>query len=265
MKLSKAQFEERLTEWFDGQLSGEPLNHFEKYLSELPEGEAYFAEKESTQELGKLLKSHLSVPALPHADFFQSQIQERIRTETRDESRAKENRSVFRTVWDSLFQGAMPVQIIAAGAACLLATVVSYKLFVAPTLETPGSSTGYANADAAVRDASQMASDENPVQNAYVIEPTYVHLMEPNSDQPVHRRTEGPAEFASNTHHDVVGQHLDFYHPANEDDVVEASSQTTTAQERFHGHVWRGNAYPYLQNGQPVNGPTMIPVSSPPR
>jgi anti-sigma factor RsiW len=64
-------FEEKLTAWIDGELTGPELVEFERELENHPEA---FAEKEAALEIGNLLRTHLSAPPLRNADFFNHQI-----------------------------------------------------------------------------------------------------------------------------------------------------------------------------------------------
>src|SRR5271168_3051064 len=64
-------FEEKFTAWVDGSLTGAELAAFERELEDHPEA---LAEKEAALEIGNLLRTHLSVPPLKNADFFNHQI-----------------------------------------------------------------------------------------------------------------------------------------------------------------------------------------------
>ena len=64
-------FEEKFTAWVDGRLTGAELAAFERDLEAHPEA---LAEKEALQDLGSLLRSHLTPAPLPNPDFFNHQI-----------------------------------------------------------------------------------------------------------------------------------------------------------------------------------------------
>jgi anti-sigma factor RsiW len=65
-------FEEKLTAWIDGRLTGAELTAFERELESHPEA---LAETEADHNLGNLLRSHLTpAPPLQNADFFNHQI-----------------------------------------------------------------------------------------------------------------------------------------------------------------------------------------------
>jgi len=60
-------FEERLTAWVDGRLTGRELAAFERELQSHPES---LAETEADRELGALLRANITSPPLRNADFF---------------------------------------------------------------------------------------------------------------------------------------------------------------------------------------------------
>jgi anti-sigma factor RsiW len=69
-------FEEKLTAWVDGRLTGAELAAFERELEAHPEA---LAEKEREfEELGNLLRAHITAPALRNEDFFNDQIMQQI-------------------------------------------------------------------------------------------------------------------------------------------------------------------------------------------
>jgi hypothetical protein len=74
-------FEERYTEWIDGQLAGADLAAFEGELaSRAAVGDAQ-ADKAQAHALRGLLRAHLEAPPLANADFFSHQLRERIEQE----------------------------------------------------------------------------------------------------------------------------------------------------------------------------------------
>jgi hypothetical protein len=68
-------FEERLTAWMEGRLSGPELAAFERELDQHPEA---MAETEADRRLGSLLRAHLSAPPMRNADFFNHQLLQQI-------------------------------------------------------------------------------------------------------------------------------------------------------------------------------------------
>jgi hypothetical protein len=85
----KTPDDQLLAHWLDGELSSVERARFEAMMAADP---ALQAEAQSMKKLGDLLRS--SVPMereVPHADFFNSQIQERISAEQQTAFRVKEN------------------------------------------------------------------------------------------------------------------------------------------------------------------------------
>jgi hypothetical protein len=70
-------FEEKLTAWIDGELTGDELVAFEREFGGRPQ---LLAEKSAASALGELLRSQSAESRLTNADFFNHQIMERIRT-----------------------------------------------------------------------------------------------------------------------------------------------------------------------------------------
>jgi anti-sigma factor RsiW len=68
-------FEEKLTAWLDGRLSGAELAAFERELESHPEA---LAESESDRRLGELLRANLPAQPLRNADFFNHQLLQQI-------------------------------------------------------------------------------------------------------------------------------------------------------------------------------------------
>jgi len=64
-------FEERLTAWVDGRLTGRELAAFERELQSHPEA---LAETEADRELGALLRANIAAPPLRNTDFFNIEI-----------------------------------------------------------------------------------------------------------------------------------------------------------------------------------------------
>ncbi|HEV7869366.1 MAG TPA: hypothetical protein VGO90_16885 [Chthoniobacteraceae bacterium] len=69
-------FEERFTAWVDGQLTGTELAVFERELAQHPEAAADYAD---AQKLGALLRAKAIAPQLTNVDFFNLQIEQRIK------------------------------------------------------------------------------------------------------------------------------------------------------------------------------------------
>ncbi|MCE9612176.1 MAG: hypothetical protein K8R23_18415 [Chthoniobacter sp.] len=99
-------FEERLTAWIDGQLTGPDLAAFEKELATHPEAAA---ERAEARKLGDLLRAQ-PVPKVGNEDFFNHQLMQRIAAETPRGVEPEKRRVSF---WS------LP-RLVLAGAACLL-------------------------------------------------------------------------------------------------------------------------------------------------
>src|SRR6185295_12052144 len=81
------EFNEQFTRWLDGTLDAAQRAAFE---SELERNPALQAEAEAMQKLGGLIRANVTMEKpVPHADFFNSQLQERIEALRRSEERAK--------------------------------------------------------------------------------------------------------------------------------------------------------------------------------
>ena len=90
------QMNELITRWIDGTLSAAERASFE---SEMTRNPALRAEAEAMQQLGGLLRANIAIEkSVPHEDFFNSQIQERISELQRAEERA-ESRSNGAFAW----------------------------------------------------------------------------------------------------------------------------------------------------------------------
>jgi hypothetical protein len=73
-------FEEKWTAWIDDQLTGRELDDF---LASLPDRAGAEAEKQSSKQLGSLLREQ--AVTLSNADFFSHQLRERLDREGHDE------------------------------------------------------------------------------------------------------------------------------------------------------------------------------------
>lgn len=99
----KTPDDQLLAAWLDGELSGEERTRFEAMMAADP---ALREEAQSMKSLGDLLRANVSFEReLPHAGFFNSQLQERIAAEQRVEERAQAQTSSasllswFRAPW----------------------------------------------------------------------------------------------------------------------------------------------------------------------
>jgi anti-sigma factor RsiW len=70
-------FEEKLTAWVDGRLSGAELAAFERELESHPEA---LAETEADRQLGDLLRANLPARPLKNPDFFNHQLLQQIQS-----------------------------------------------------------------------------------------------------------------------------------------------------------------------------------------
>lgn len=83
----KTPDDQLLGRWLDGELTADERPRFEAMMAADPDLKR---EAESMKQMGDLLRAHVPLEReLPHADFFNSQIQERIAADQRAEERAK--------------------------------------------------------------------------------------------------------------------------------------------------------------------------------
>jgi len=121
-------FEERLTAWIDGQLTGPEIVAFEKELAAHPEAAA---ERAEARKLGDLLRAQ-PVPKLGNDDFFNHQLMQRIAAETPRAVESEQRRASF---WS------LP-RLVLAGAACLLVTLGLFQTLI-PAGLPPGAKSDY--------------------------------------------------------------------------------------------------------------------------
>jgi anti-sigma factor RsiW len=95
-------FEEKLTAWLDGQLSGRELAEFE---ASLPDKAAAEAEKADARKLGIFLKRGLGAPALTNEEFFSHQLRERIRESSVPSAKREAKASTWWTIPRLLWTG----------------------------------------------------------------------------------------------------------------------------------------------------------------
>jgi anti-sigma factor RsiW len=86
-------FEERWTEWLDGELHGNELAEFE---AALPDRAAAEAERRDVQKLKGLLQQYAVAPAMGNEEFFHHQLRESIAREQRPQPKRD------RTSWWSI-------------------------------------------------------------------------------------------------------------------------------------------------------------------
>jgi hypothetical protein len=86
-------FEEKWTAWIDDQLTGRELDEF---LASLPDRAVAEAEKQSTKQLGNLLREQ--AVTLSNADFFSHQLRERLDREEEKEYATAQTGSGWWTV-----------------------------------------------------------------------------------------------------------------------------------------------------------------------
>jgi hypothetical protein len=83
----KTPDDQLLGRWLDGELSPEEQTRFEAMMAADP---ALSEEARSMKKMGEAIRAHVTLERdVPHADFFNSQIQERIAAELQAEERAK--------------------------------------------------------------------------------------------------------------------------------------------------------------------------------
>src|SRR6478609_3873588 len=115
-------FEERYTAWVDGGLTGEELQQFESELTQHPEAQE---DRESAQQLGKLLREFGGAPPLSNPDFFNHQLLASIEADRVPTARESRTRSVWafgRWGW-----------VGAAACAAVMAVTLSQTLFSTKT------------------------------------------------------------------------------------------------------------------------------------
>lgn len=109
-----------LIRWLDGEMTADERRAFEATLQNDPE---LAAEAESMRQLSESLKTHLPAEMpVPHADFFNSQIQVRIAQMELDEAREREKAAESTAGWLSWLR--MPWLAGAAAAAFAIAGLV---------------------------------------------------------------------------------------------------------------------------------------------
>lgn len=114
-------FEERYTEWIDGELRGAALVAFEEELERRAQAGEAQAEKVGAASLRALLRDHLQAPELSNTEFFNHQLRERIEREGGGQRRTPAPRSAAGTPWWSLARFIVP-----AGAAAAFVAVALY-------------------------------------------------------------------------------------------------------------------------------------------
>lgn len=131
-------FEERYTEWIDGELRGAALISFEDELARRAQAGEAQAEKVGAASLRALLRDHLQAPDLSNTEFFNHQLRERIEREGAGRRPAPvEERSATRSPWWSFARFAVP-----AGAMAVFVAIALYygsmpgQPASAPTLAT---------------------------------------------------------------------------------------------------------------------------------
>ena len=109
-----------LIRWLDGEMTADERRAFEATLQNDPE---LAAEAESMRQLSESLKTHLPAEMpVPHADFFNSQIQVRIAQMELDDAREREKAAESTAGWLSWLR--MPWLAGAAAAAFTIAGLV---------------------------------------------------------------------------------------------------------------------------------------------
>ena len=109
-----------LIRWLDGEMTADERRAFEATLQNDPE---LAAEAESMRQLSESLKTHLPAEMpVPHADFFNSQIQVRIAQMELDDAREREKATESTAGWLSWLR--MPWLAGAAAAAFAIAGLV---------------------------------------------------------------------------------------------------------------------------------------------
>ncbi len=121
-------FEERYTEWLDGELRGAALIAFEEELERRAQAGEAQAEKVGAASLRALLRDHLQAPALSNTEFFNHQLRERIEREGGLSRRAPVERRAPKAPWWSFARFALP----AAAAAVFVAAALHYGMQPSP-------------------------------------------------------------------------------------------------------------------------------------
>ncbi len=101
-------FEEKLTAWIDGRLSGVELQRFEAELASNPEA---LSGKEDAHRLGDLLRKEYRAPELRNADFFNHQLLQRIAAETQHREEPVETAPAFWPLWRMAWAGGLSLII----------------------------------------------------------------------------------------------------------------------------------------------------------
>lgn len=116
-------FEERYTEWIDGELRGATLIAFEEELARRAQAGEAQAEKVGAASLRALLREHLQAPELSNAEFFHHQLRERIEREGSAQRRLAPERAPAGAPWWSFARFRF---ILPAGAAAAFVAVALY-------------------------------------------------------------------------------------------------------------------------------------------
>lgn len=122
-----------LIRWIDGEMKEAERASFEEQLKHDP---VLAKEAQELRALSEGIRSHLSAEMkVPHADFFNSQIQVRIAQMEADEARAKQKSG--NADWSILLQWLRQPWFAAAGAVAL--AIIGF-VALRPTADTPGES-----------------------------------------------------------------------------------------------------------------------------
>jgi negative regulator of sigma E activity len=113
--------ETQIVRWLDGEMDASEKSAFDAMLAQDPE---LRAEMESLSQLGDTLRKNLPIERdLPHADFFNSQIQVRISQEEMQQAR-EESRTPVRRSW---FSGFRLPWVLATAAAVVALVAVTFR------------------------------------------------------------------------------------------------------------------------------------------
>lgn len=128
--LDASTFEARYTAWVDGQLNVADAAAFELELREQHSLDAV-SERESQHALGAALRTHLAPTPLPHGDFFNHQLMERIRADVAASEAATHSPAPALVPWfRSIF-----ARLALTGAAVALVGAVGYRTLISPQME----------------------------------------------------------------------------------------------------------------------------------
>ncbi|MFN0078210.1 MAG: anti-sigma factor family protein [Prosthecobacter sp.] len=189
-----------LTRWLDGEINESERASFEERLKHDP---ALAKEAQELRALSATLRSHLSAEIkMPHADFFNSQIQVRISQMEADEPRSKQSAALD---WATLLHWLRQPWFAAAGAVAL--AVLSFVLF-RPASDAPTKSTILSSYTPNTHVRAHTFHDEAADATVLMLDGLDAVPAKKKISGISAQRSEIETEFASTTLYDATGARL---------------------------------------------------------